>query len=310
MKAKKHDWPDLPYADWHETMDTLHLWMQVVGKVKLALSPFINQWWEVVFYVTSRGMTTGRIPYAKDTKAFQVDFDFLDHMLTIQTSSGEERKIPLKARTVAAFYREFMQTLKSLEIVVTIWPVPVEFSETIPFPKDTKHHSYDPVAVTKWWRSQVLISLALDRFRSSFRGKSSPIQFYWGSFDLNGTRFSGKLTKPPQKKGVMGRIMNYAENEENFAFGFWPGDRNFPHAAFYTYLYPQPIGIETLDFGKHASFNEQLGECILPYDAVRKSPDPEQAILQFLETTYSKSATLAGWDIKSLTAQIPPDHVT
>lgn len=297
-------WPSLSYAEWVDTLDTLHMWMQIVGKVKLALSPFLNQWWETVFYVTTTGMTTGRIPYKQ--RAFSVDFHFIDHYLVVQTSEGLEKTIPLASRTVADFYEAFMNTLTELDIHVVINPLPVEFSSPIPFPTDTIHKSYEKAIVEKWWRLQLQVSFVFDRFRTPFRGKSSPIHFFWGSFDLAGTRFSGKKVSPPGGKGVMGKIMKYAENEENFTFGFWPGDKRFPYPAFYTYLYPAPVGCESMKTGPvFAYFNKQLSECVLPYEEVRKTKNPEKEILSFLTTTYKEYASLAKWAIKELEGQTP-----
>lgn len=297
-------WPSLPYQRWKDTRDTLHLWMQIVGKVKLKLSAFLNQWWEVAFQVTPRGMTTGRIPYQE--MAFAADFDFLAHTLSITTSEGDQERIPLAPRSVAEFYREFMSALSALGIDVTITSTPSEIAHPIPFAEDIQHASYDKEYVTQWWRIQLQSSFVLDRFRTGFRGKSSPVQFFWGSFDLNTTRFSGKSLpdKTDWPKGY--RFMRYAENEENFACGFWPGDERFPHAAFYSYLYPAPAGCETISTGPAFSyFERQLMECILPYAEVRKAEHPEEEILSFLETTYREYARLAGWDVESLTGIVP-----
>lgn len=296
-------WPALPYAKWKNTLDTLHMWMQIVGKIKLKLSPFINQWWEVAFFITSYGITTGKIPY-KD-EIFQLDFDFLNHNLIIQTSWRKTITFPLKSKTVAEFYKELMAALIKLGIDISISPVPVEIQNPIPFAKDTVHASYDKEYVQRWWRTMVKINIVFEQFRSAFRGKSSPIHFFWGSFDLAGTRFSGK--KLPDKtdwpKGY--KFMRYAENEENFGFGFWPGDERFPHPAFYAYLYPKPVGMETVTFKKGVTFNEQLGECILLYEFVRRSKNPQGAAMEFLQTTYVETAKLAKWDIKSYQTQIP-----
>ena len=297
-------WPSLPYEEWKDTCDTLHLWMQIVGKVKLKLSPFLNQWWEVALTVTPRGMTTGRIPY--EDQAFAADFDFLAHTLVLTTSAGEERRLPLRPRTVAEFHQEFLSALAALGIHVTITPTPSEIVHPIPFAEDSQHASYDGAYATSWWQIQLRTSFVLDRFRSSFRGKSSPVQFFWGSFDLNTTRFSGKRLpdRTDWPKGYS--FMRYAENEENFACGFWPGDERFPHAAFYSYLYPAPAGCETMKTGPAASFfHHELRECLLPYAAVRQAADPEEEILDFLETTYREYTGLAGWDIESLTSPVP-----
>ncbi|MCL5279928.1 MAG: DUF5996 family protein [Planctomycetes bacterium] len=297
-------WRALPYEEWQDTRATLHLWMQIVGKVKLKLSPFLNQWWEVALEVTPRGMTTGRIPY--QDKAFAVDFDFLAHTLALTTNKGQEQHLLLRPCSVAQFYQEFLSALAALDIHVTITPVPSEVAHPIPFAEDTQHASYDSGYVTQWWQIQLRSSLILDRFRTNFRGKSSPVQFFWGSFDLNTTRFSGKRLpdRTDWPKGYS--FMRYAENEENFTCGFWPGDERFPHAAFYSYLYPAPAGCETIDTGPASSyFHTELRECILPYAEVRRAQDPEGEILDFLETTYRQYAGLAGWDLESLTGLVP-----
>ncbi|HEV2339855.1 MAG TPA: DUF5996 family protein [Patescibacteria group bacterium] len=301
--TQKELWPPLPYLEWKNTLDTLHMWTQIVGKVKLKLAPFINQWWEVAFYVTATGLTTGRIPYNRE--AFIINFDFLNHNLTIQTSNNKSRTFPLVPQSVASFYKQFMHELASVEIHVAIKPVPTEVPDPIPFLKDTRHKSYDKAYVTRWWRIVLQTALVFDRFRSPFRGKSSPIQFFWGSFDLSGTRFSGRKATPPKLKGEMGRIMRYAENEENFAFGFWPGDTRFPEPAYYVYLYPKPNGFESVHFGSQASFNEKLAECVFPYEMLRKTRFPEKTLMNFLMNSYLQSASLAGWDIKSLEEAIP-----
>lgn len=298
------EWPSLPYASWNDTLDTLHMWMQIVGKVKLVLSPFLNQWWEVAYILTPRGMTTGRIPYKG--KAFSIDFDFISHTVSFITSTGEEIHVPLRPMSVAQFYEVCMKALEALHIKVSINPVPSEFQNPIPFQKDTKHMSYEKAPVEKWWRMQLSIALLFDTFRSDFRGKSSPIQFFWGSFDLNGTRFSGKPAAPPALKGSLGKIMKFAENEENFAFGFWPGDKKFPHPAFYTYMYPAPKGYKTIKTGPSiAYFNKKLSEYILPYEKVRKTKNPEKEILSFLTSTYHEYTKLAGWNIKALEERAP-----
>lgn len=296
-------WTELPYEKWKDTKDTLHMWMQIIGKVKLACTPFINQWWEVAFYITASGITTGRIPY--DKGIFQVDFDFLTHNISIRKNNGENKSISLFPRSVAEFYQEVMAVLHALNIHVSIWPVPVEIPDPIPFADDTVHQTYEKEFVTAWWYAQVGVCTVFDRFRSPFHGKSSPIHFFWGSFDLAGTRFSGRPADPPRQKGVMGRIMKWAENEENFSFGFWPGDKSYPHAAFYLYMYPAPKGFERLNFGLGATFNEQLSECILPYDVLRKTDNSQETLLAFLQTNYSNSADLAGWDRKKLEGPIP-----
>lgn len=299
-------WPELPYKEWKDTLNTLHMWMQVIGKMKLELAPFLNQWWEVAFYVTATGLTSGAVPYKGEV--FQADLDFTEHTLTIRTSWKKTVCLPLRPQAVADFYQTFMNTLGTLGVQVTIWPVPVEVQNPIPFDRDTQHASYDKKFVERWQHSLVDASIVFEEFRTSFRGKSSPVHFFWGSFDLSSARFSGKKVAPPEMKGTMGKIMRYAENEENFCFGFWPGDERFPEPAFYTYMYPKPPGMEALQLDDGASFHEQLGECILPYDIVRKSKEPRKTLLHFLESTYNESARLAGWDIESLRTDVPTIH--
>jgi hypothetical protein len=297
-------WPSLPYQEWKETLDSLHLRMQIVGKIKLVQNPFINQWWEITFYVTPRGMTTGRIPYKNE--AFEILFDFIDHKLIIQTSKGEKKILKLKTQTVKDFYQEFMHSLTSLEIKIKINTTPSEIPHAIPFTKDSKHKSYDKTAITKWWKIQLQTSLILDKFRTNFRGKSSPVHFFWGGFDLTTTRFSGK--KLPDKtdwpKGY--HFMRYAENEENFSCGFWSGNKNFPHAAFYSYLYPMPNeDTITKTIPLFFYYNKNLSECILLYEDIRNAKNPEKEILNFFETTYTEFAKLAGWNIKELEGKTP-----
>lgn len=297
-------WPSLPYAEWKDTLDTLHMWTQIVGKIKLALCPFINQLWQVAFYLTPTGLTTGRIPYANGT--FAVDFNFTTHTLFINTSDDQVKTIVLKPRSVAEFYKKFMDALRELDIDVSINPTPVEFADPIPFRDDTEHASYDNGYVERWWRILLQTSVIFDHFRTPFRGKSSPVHFFWGSFDLSGSFFSGKRLpdKTDWPKGYS--FMRYAENEENFAFGFWPGDKRFPHPAFYSYMHPAPKSFDTINTGPSvAYFNKDLAECILPYEDVRKTAHPEQQILHFLETTYKESVQIAGWDYKSLEGKIP-----
>ncbi|MCU7511140.1 MAG: hypothetical protein HF300_01205 [Ignavibacteria bacterium] len=294
-------WPALPYEKWKDTLDTLHMWMQIAGKVKLALHPFLNHWWQVAFQITSSGMTTGLIPY-KD-EAFDINFDLIHHELLLHKVSGESLKISLYPRSVADFYTEFMGALKDLGIDVKINPMQVEVTDPLSCDTDDLHSSYDSSYAHSWWLLQVKCYFVFERFCSRFRGKSSPIQFFWGSFDLNGTRFSGKPAAPPDYGG---RIMRFAENEENFAFGFWPGDNRYPHAAFYSYLYPAPKGIENVHIEPPAaSFNTVMGEFIMPYEDIFSLASPEEKIMQFLQTTYEESAKLAGWDVRSLEGPVP-----
>lgn len=297
-------WPSLPYDQWYNTLDTLHLWVQIVGKVKLKLCPFLNQYWQVALYLNSTGLTTGRIPY--ENLAFEIEFNFISHTLMLNTSLGEKKTMSLHPQSVADFYHQLMQLLNSLNIYVFITPTPSEISHPIPFKEDVQHASYEPKFVATWHQIQLQSSFIFDRFRSPFRGKSSPVQFFWGSFDLNTTRFSGKQLpdKTDWPKGYS--FMRYAENEENFAVGFWPGDPRFPNPAFYSYLVPAPPGCETINTGPAISyFNKTLSECILPYEQVRLTKHPEIEILDFLNTTYKEYAKLAKWNVDELTGIIP-----
>ncbi len=290
-------WPALPWEEWNATCETLHLWMQVVGKVKLALSPFLNEWWNVGFDVTPRGLTTSAIPF--DSGAFAADFDFIDHHLTIATSTGARTTFALTPCTVADFYRELMARLHHNGIDVSIDVLPVEVPDPVPFTEDVIHSSYDPHYVNAWWRILVGTVNVLQRYRSPFFGKSSPILFYWGSFDLNETRFSGRAA--PRLEGVP-RFFQLAEDQENIACGFWPGNPNaagiaLGEPAFYSYVYPAPPEYREASVEpRSARYDARLNEFVLPYENVRSMPAPERAILDFFQSAYDAGATLAGWD--------------
>ena len=296
-QAAAERWPALPYQEWEETCQTLQLWTQIVGKVKLELVPFLNEWWNVAFYLTVRGMTTGVIPYQE--RAFAVDFDFLGHQLSIQTSDGQTSLLPLAPRSVADFYAEFMDRLNHLGIEVGINPLPCEVPEPIPCPEDRIHCSYDPLPVQRWWGIQLQTEKVLQRHRSSFVGKSSPIHFFWGSFDLNHTRFSGRPAPLPE--GVP-RFLQLAEDQENVACGFWPGNPNYAgvtlgRPAFNAYIYPEPEGFPAAAVQPQAAYYDRsLGQFILPYDDLRGGGEPEAELLAFFRSTYEAGATLAGWD--------------
>ncbi len=293
-------WPALPYQEWKETYQTIHMWLQIVGKVKLVLNPFINQWWHITFNITASGLSTGLIPY--DNEVFEINFNFINHNLYINTSFGEIKTISLRPRSVAEFYNEFKETLRALDIKLEIPTLPSEVPDPVKFELDNKNRSYDKEYVFRWWYIMTRLWPVFEKFRSLYRGKSSPVHFFWGSFDLNVTRFSGSLCTPPSKD----RIMSFSENEENFSFGFWPGNSRFPAPAFYSYIYPPPKGIEkTFIKPVPASFDNKLKEFLLPYENVRKSPFPEEMITQFLQSTYYESSQLAGWNIKSLECKNP-----
>jgi hypothetical protein len=252
-------------------------------------------------------MTTGRIPY--NDEAFMVNFDFINHILSVRTSTNKLQVMQLRPQSVADFYREFMRVLADLGIRVDIWPVPVELPEDpIPFEQDTKHAAYDSPWVTRWWRVMLRSAFVFDHFRSPFRGKNSPHHFFWGGFDLTGTRFSGRPAKPPPAKGVMKRIMDYAENEENFGYGFWPGDINYPHPAYFVYMVPKPDGFEKINVGKRASYNKKLGQFLYPYEELHRTATPAKELLDYLNTLYAQGAKLAGWDVRSFESPVPPIH--
>jgi hypothetical protein len=294
-------WPPLPLSAWQDTCDTLHMWTQIVGKVKLELSPFVSQWWEVALHPSARGLTTQTIPW--QSGVFAVDFDFIEHNLHIRTSSGAVKSLPLLPRTVADFYGEFMAALGALGIQVAINTMPQEVEQPIPFEQDTQHHSYDPMYANRWWRILTRCATVFERHRATFSGKNSPVQFFWGSFDLSQTRFSGKPAHPP---GSGGRIMRFAEDQQNVAVGFWPGGKKLTSPAFYSYTYPEPPGFKTASVRPGpAHYDTDLGEFILLYDDIRTADAPEELLLEFLRSTYEVGASLAGWDRAALAQQIP-----
>ncbi len=306
MERTPETWPALPLEEWRETQETLHLWTQVVGKVKLELTPFLNEWWNVAFAITPRGLTTGPIPAGDG--AFAADFDFVDHALFVRASDGRTRAIPLIPRTVAAFYAEFLATLSALGIAVAVNPLPVEIPNPISFDMDTGHASYDPEPVERWWRIMLRAEQVLQRFRTPFVGKSSPVNFFWGSFDLTATRYSGRPAAPPVGAPY---FLQIAETQENFACGFWPGNATMTgfelgEPAFYAYVYPAPSGFtEAAVRPDAARYDPGLGEFLLRYDDVRRAAAPDVAILHFFESSYRAAATLAGWDRQAL-ERTPP----
>ncbi len=292
-------WPSLPLEAWRNTYETLHMWTQIVGKVRLALAPLVNHWWQVPLYVTARGLTTSPIPYG--TRTFQIDFDFLTHELRIETGEGSRRQIALAPRTVADFYRETMAALHSLGIDVRIWTMPVEVPNPIPFEQDTTHSAYDSEQAQRFWRILVQADRVLTAFRARFIGKVSPVHFFWGSFDLAVSRFSGR-TAPPHAggPGIADWVAREAYSHEVSSAGFWPG-AGLGYPAFYAYAYPTPEG-----FGDHAIlpaeafYSKDLGEFLLPYDAVRTAPSPAEMLTAFLQSTYEAAADLGQWDRAAL----------
>ena len=297
-------WPALPYEAWKDSLDTLHMWTQIVGKVKLELVPFLNEWWQVAFTVTARGLTTSTIPFGR--RVFQVDFDFIDHRLDIHVGDGTSRSIPLLPRSVADFYHEFMAALEELGIQVKITTMPVEVENTIPFDQDHVHASYDPAYIRRWWGILLQVDRLLQRYRSPFVGKSSPVLFWWGSFDLSETRFSGR---PAPKREWPARWMALGADQEQASAGFWPGSGKLQAPAFFAYTYPEPPGCPDATIRPDAGFyHPDLSEFILPYDEVRMSPSPDQMILDFFQSTYEVGATLAGWDRATLERPDPLPH--
>jgi len=292
-----HDlWPELPLEAWQDTLSTLHMWTQIVGKVRLALSPNINHWWGVPLYVNALGLTTSPIPYAGGN--FEVQFDFIHHQLVIRTSNDATLALVLAPRSVADFYREFMGALASLGIAVKIWKMPVEIPDPIPFDQDTKHASYDPEYVNRFWRILVSCGTVFKEFRAGFIGKASPVHFFWGSFDLAATRFSGR--RAPERPGA-DPITREAYSHEVISAGFWPGGGDVKGAAFYAYAAPEPAGFAQSPVRPtEAFYHPQLKEFILMYDDVRRAASPRESLLAFLQSTYDAGADLAKWNRKEL----------
>ena len=294
-------WPALPLDEWRDTYETLHRWTQIVGKVRLVQLPWINHAWHSTLYVTARGLTTGPVPHG--TTTFQVNFDFLDHKLTVRTSMGGMRTLRLAPRSVAAFYRDFMDTLDDLDVPVRIHTKPNEVADATPLDQDTKRASYDPAAVTRFWRALSQADRVLTDFRARFQGKCSPVHFFWGSFDLAVTRFSGR-TAPPHPGGVPNLpdwVARDAYSHEVSSAGFWPGGSGLEEAAFYSYAYPEPDGFKAAKARPaQAYYHKDLREFILPYDAVRTAADPDAMLLDFLQSTYEAAANLGRWDRAAL----------
>src|SRR5689334_21381732 len=285
-------WPALPLNSWKDTCATLHMWTQIVGKVRLALTPLVNHWWNVPLYVSARGLTTSSIPYGRGS--FELSFDFIDHQLVLHSSDGLVKTLPLTSRTVADFYHDVMQMLRSAGIEVHIWKMPVEIADPIPFDQDTVHGSYDPERAQTFWRILTTVEHIFNEFRSGVMGKSSPVHFFWGSFDLAVTRFSGRPAPPRPGADV---ITREPYSHEVSSAGFWPGSGDVREPAYYAYAAPQPAGFEGASVRPaEAYFQPQLSEYLLPYDAVRRARSPRDALLDFLQTTYDAGATLGRWD--------------
>jgi hypothetical protein len=292
MTASQSDWPALPLAPWADTCATLHMWTQVVGKVQLALAPAVNHWWHITLHPTASGLTTTPMPCGPHM--LEIRFDFVDHRLRFETSDGRKREIALEPKTVADFYREVMRTLDDLQMAVRIWPMPVEIPAPIRFDQDIQHHSYDRVWVERWWRALLSVDAVFKEFRGGFIGKSSPSHFFWGSFDLAVTRFSGR--RAPDRPGA-DAMTREAYSHEVSSAGFWPGSGALAEAAFYSYAAPEPQGFKTARVGPAAAFySPDFNEFILKYEDVRNAASPRDALTEFLQTTYDAGARLGGWD--------------
>jgi hypothetical protein len=290
-------WPSIPVAGWQETRDTLQLYTQVVGKVRLANEPLWNHWWNVPLYVTARGLTTSLMPHPTGP-SFQIDFDFVDHRLGVATVSGQQRSLDLVARPVAEFHEEVMSLLADLGVATEIWPMPVEIPGAIPFTKDEEHAAYDPDAVRRFWLALVEMERVFKVFRARFVGKASPVHLFWGALDLAYTRFSGR-TAPPHPGGAPNcgpHVMWEAYSHEVSSCGYWPGPPG-EEGVFYAYAYPEPPGYRDADVEPAgARWEDGLGEFVLPYELVRTASDPDVVLLDFLESTYDAAARTAGWD--------------
>ncbi len=299
--ASADEWPPLPAAGWKDTRDTLHLWTQIVGKIRLAQTPWLNHSWHVTLYVTARGLTTSPIPYRG--REFQIDFDFIDHVLWVRTSAGHVRQLMLAPMPVAEFYTELLAAMAGLGLEVRINTMPNEIAGAVPFDEDRAHAAYDRDYANRFWRVLLSTHTVLASFRTAFLGKVSPVHFFWGSFDLAVTRFSGRRA-PLHPGGVVrlpDAVVREAYSHEVSSAGFWPGGGAMDDAAFYSYAYPAPDHFDSARVRPaQAFFSRDLGEFILPYDEMRATPDPERTLLAFLQSTYEAAADLGRWDRDAL----------
>lgn len=300
-EARAEVWPSLPLEEWKDTYATLHMWTQIVGKIRMAQSPRVNHFWQVPLYVSARGLTTTAIPHG--TRNFEIEFDFIAHQLSIRTSDGETRQLELAPRAVADFYRELMHTLDALRLAVNIRAIPDELPNPIPFAEDREHASYDPEYANRHWRILAQADRVFKEFRADFMGKASPVHFFWGSFDLAVTRFSGRPA--PAREGA-DSITREAYSHEVISHGFWPGSGNVQMPAFYSYAAPEPAGFAQTPVSPAAAFyNPETGGFILPYDEVRKADDPQRVLSEFLQSSYEAGANLAKWDRDALERPTP-----
>ncbi len=304
MSSTASIWPPLTYSDWRDTAMTLQLWTQIVGKVRLALTPWVNHGWQVPLYVTSRGLGTSPIPSGSET--FEIEFDFIAHRLLVRTSAGTGQELRLEPQAVADFHDALMGALDGLGVAVRIVGMPNEVSDPIPFDQDRSHRAYDAGAAHAFWRALIQADRIFKLFRSGFLGKVSPVHFFWGSFDLAVTRFSGRRAPlhPGGVPGLPDAVTREAYSHEVSSAGFWPGSDAFPQAAFYSYAYPEPAGFRERQVAKGARFEPALGEFILPYDAVRAAADPGALLLDFLSSTYTAAAETGHWDRAALECQM------
>jgi hypothetical protein len=298
-------WPSLPWRDWRDTCATLHMWTQIVGKIRLAQAPMLNHWWQVPLYVTCRGLTTSPMPHG--ARMFAIEFDFIDHALTIRASDGASDWFALRPLSVADFYRDIMGRLEALGLGVRIWPVPVEVPAPIPFAADHDHRAYDAEYAQRFWRILVQADRVLAEFRARFCGKVSPVHFFWGSFDLAVTRFSGRAAPPhPGAPNVADRVTREAYCDEVSSCGFWPGGAGMEEPIFYAYAYPAPPGFDAAPVQPSAArYSRDFGEFVLPYEAMRLAAEPDQALLAFAQSTYAAAADLGRWDRARLERAAP-----
>ncbi|HET8697693.1 MAG TPA: DUF5996 family protein [Gammaproteobacteria bacterium] len=297
----RHSWPELPYSAWRDTCSTLHLWTQIVGKIRLAQTPWRNHSWHVALYVTARGLSTSSIPHGE--RSFEMELDFVEHVLDIRVSDGRREQIMLEPQTVADFYARVLRALAALGLPVSINDYPCEIPGAIRFSKDVTHRAYDKEYAHRFWQVLLRVDHVMKRFLTGFLGKSSPVHFFWGSFDLAVTRFSGRRAPDFTAKvpGLATAVMREAYSHEVSSAGFWPGGGGIDYAAFYSYAYPTPAAFKSQPVQPAAaSFNDSLGEFLLPYDAVRTAADPEGTLLSFFQSTYEAAAITGHWDRSAL----------
>jgi len=294
--SRPEDWPSLPLAAWDKTRATLHMWTQIIGKIRLAQAPMINHWWQAPLYITSRGLTTSPIPHGART--FQIDLDFIEHGLQISVDDGRREAFALQPRSVADFHAELMGRMRSLGLEVRIWTMPVEIEHPIPFEADDQHAAYDADFANRFWHVLVQAGRVLTAFRARFLGKVSPVHFFWGSFDLAVTRFSGRRAPPhPGAPNVADKVTREAYSHEVSSAGFWPGAAGVSEPVFYAYAYPEPAGFAQAPVEPAAaSYNTGFGEFLLPYETVRQAAAPDDLLLEFLQSTYEAAADLGRWD--------------